>query len=121
MKRKAIIVTLNTILILPFIIFFKYGGNVTIWMLPIWAVMSVVNTLFSDKIQEIVIFNSVMAVFACLGIWIDALLYFYYITYDSVGVAVMQLETVVMLIYVALLTLIECLVKYLADKAFKGE
>ena len=116
MITKRILVIINALLIIPFIVFFTAGGSVTIWMLPVWAVMSVVNTLFAQDRKELIVLNGAMALFAAIGIWIDAILYFSFICYDSEGVLVMQLETVVMLLYVAALTLIEYLIRYIIDR-----
>lgn len=113
---KRVLLRINALLIIPFIVFFTKGGNVAIWMLPVWAVMSVVNTLFAQDRKELIALNGAMALFAAIGIWIDAILYFYFICYDSEGVLVMQLETVVMLLYVAVLTLIEYLIRYIIDR-----
>jgi hypothetical protein len=115
MKKPGIII-LNTLLIIPFFIFFRWGGNVAIFMLPVWFIMSIINTVFSKDIKQLLVYNGYLSLFASIGIFVCGQLYFKYVYWDSVGEAVIALEIIVEVIYIAILSGIESLVKHLISK-----
>ncbi len=114
--KKTVIIILNTLLIIPFFIFFRWGGNVAIFMLPVWFIMSIINTVFSKDIKQLLVYNGYLSLFASIGIFVCGQLYFKYVYWDSVGEAVIALEIIVEVIYIAILSGIESLVKHLINK-----
>ena len=114
--KKYILIILNVLLVIPFLIWFERGGNVAISMIPVWLVMSIINMIFSENIKQIVLYNGCMALFAIIGIFVCGQLYFKYVSWDSMGEAVVMLEIIIGFIYIALLTLFECLIKHFRKK-----
>ena len=114
--KKTILIILNALLIIPFFIFFKRGGNVAISMLPAWFIMSIINTVFSKDIKQLLVYNGCLSLFASIGIFVCGQLYFKYVYWDSIGEAIIVLEIMVEVIYIAILSGIESLVKYLISK-----
>ena len=114
--KKTVIIILNTLLIIPFFIFFRWGGNVAILMLPAWFIMSIINTVFSKDIKQLLVYNGYLSLFASIGIFVCGQLYFKYVCWDSVGEAVIALEIMVEVNYIAILSGIESLVKHLINK-----
>ena len=114
--KKTILIVLNILLMMPFFIFYRRGANVAIYMLPIWGIMTIVNTICAPNIRQLILCNVSLAVFTTIGIFINGQLYFKYIHWDSVGEAIIQLEMIVEVIYIAILTGIEILIKYYAVK-----
>lgn len=110
--KKIILTILNILLMIPFLIFFRRGANVAIYMLPIWGIMTIVNTICAQNIRQLILYNVCLSVFATIGIFINGQLYFKYIHWDSVGEAIIQLEMIVEVIYIAILTGVESLIKY---------
>ena len=117
--KKIVLILLNVLLIIPFLVLFRKGANVAIFMLPVWLVMTVVNTIFAKNIRQLILYNVCLSVFATIGIFICGQLYFEYVYWDSMGEAVIQLEMVVEVIYIAILTGVEGLVKYLQNRRRK--
>ena len=111
--KKPVIIILNTLLIIPFFIFFRWGGNVTIFMLPVWFIMSIINTVFSKDIKQLLVYNGYLSLFASIGIFVCGQLYFKYVHWDSIGESIVVLEVIVEVIYIAILSGIESLVKHL--------
>ena len=114
--KKTVIIILNALLIIPFFIFFRCGGNVAIFMLPAWFIMSIINTIFSKDIKQLLVYNGYLSLFASIGIFACGLLYFEYVYWDSIGEAIIVLEIIVEVVYIAILSGIESLVKYLISK-----
>lgn len=96
-------------------VLFRKGANVAIFMLPVWLVMTVVNTIFAKNIRQLILYNVCLSVFATIGIFICGQLYFEYVYWDSMGEAVIQLEMIVEVI-LAILTGVEGFVKYLQNR-----
>ena len=114
--KKIVLTILNALLIIPFLVLFRKGGNVAIFMLPIWLVMTIINTKFAQNIRQLILYNACLAIFATIGIFICGQLYFKYVYWDSMGEAVVQLEMIVEVIYIAILTGIESRIKYIENK-----
>ncbi len=117
--KKIILTILNALLIIPFLVLFRKGGNVAIFMLPIWLVMTMINTKFAPNIRQLIWYNVCLTIFATIGIYICGQLYFKYVYWDSMGEAVVQLEMIVEVIYIAILTGIESRIKYIENKERK--
>ena len=117
--KKIILILLNVLLIIPFLVLFRKGGTVAIFMLPVWLVMTVVNTIFAKNIRQLILYNVCLSFFAAIGIFICGQLYFEYIYWDSMGEAVIQLEMIVEVIYIAILTGVESFIKYLQNRGRK--
>ena len=114
--KKIVLIILNALLIIPFFIFFRRGGNVAIFMLPVWFVMTIVNTVFAKDIKQLLVYNGYLSLFASTGIFICGQLYFKYVYWDSIGEAIIVLEIIVAVIYIAILSGIESLVRHLINK-----
>ena len=114
--NKTVITILNTLLIVPFFIFFRLGGGVAIFMLPVWFVVSIINTVFSKDIKQLLVYNGYLSLFASIGIFICGQLYFKYVCWDSIGEAIIVLEIIIEVVYIAILSSVESLVKYLISK-----
>ncbi len=117
--RKIILTLLNILLIIPFMIFFRIGGNVTIFMLPVWLVMTIVNTKFAQNTAQLIWYNACLAVFAAAGIFICGQLYFQYVYRDGIGEAIVILEMKVEVIYISILTVIESFVRRFINRKNK--
>ena len=111
--KKTVLIILNALLIIPFFVFFRRGGNVTIFMLPVWFIMSIINSVFSKNIKQLLVYNGCLSLFASIGIFICGQLYFKYVYWDSIGESIVLLEIIVEVIYIAILSCIESLVKHL--------
>ena len=111
--KKTVLIILNALLIIPFFIFFRQGGNVAIFMLPVWFIMSIINSVFSKDIKQLLVYNGCLSLFASIGIFICGQLYFKYVYWDSIGESIVVLEVIVEVIYIAILSGIESLVKHL--------
>ncbi len=109
--KKLPLVLMNIAVALPFVVFFRAGGVVSIFMLPVILVLSIINTIKSKSIIEILIFNLILEVFIIIGIIVNSELYFEYVYYDRNGEMVFQAEKLISAIYVGIITLIECLTK----------
>ena len=119
-KMKKIFLTiLNALLITPFLIFFRRGGIVAIFMLPVWFVMSIVNTVCSKDVKQLLIYNGWLSLFASVGIFVCGQLYFKYVCWDSIGETIILLEIAVEVIYISILTGVEPVVRYLINKKTK--
>lgn len=118
MKKKVLII-LNALLIIPFLIFFRRGGNVAIFMLPVWFVMTIVNTICSKDIKQLLIYNVLLSLFATLGIFVCGQLYFKYVYWDSIGETIILLEIAIEVIYISILTAIESFVRCFVNKKMK--
>ena len=114
--KKTVLIILNTLLIIPFFVFFRRGGNVAISMLAAWFIMSIINTVFSKDIKQLLIYNGCLSLFASIGIFVCGQLYFKYVYWDSIGEAIIVLEIIVEVIYIAILSGIKSLIKYLITK-----
>ena len=115
-KGKIINRIINGLLILPFIVFYKLGGFVAIFMLLAWVMMSVINTILARNVKQLLLYNGVMLVFATLGIFLCGQLYFKYICWDPEGEAVIFLEMFIEVLVISSLTLIESLIKYVISR-----
>ena len=114
--KKIVLIILNALLVIPFVIFFRRGAYVAIYMLPVWFVMTVINIIFSKDIKEILLYNGTLTAFAIIGIFATGQLYFKYVYWDTAGEMVITTEIMIGIIYIACLTGIECLVQYLIGK-----
>ncbi len=114
--KKIVLIILNTLLVIPFLIFFRQGANVSIFMLPIWFIATILNAVLSRDLKELLMFNGTLALFAMIGIFTNGQLYFKYVYWDSEGELVVMAEIIIGIIYIAVLTGIECLIKYLINK-----
>ena len=111
--KKVVLLIINALLVIPFIVFYRFGGHVAIHMLPIWFIMSVVNAVFSKSTKELLVYNAIMLLSAVVGIFACSQLYFKHVYWDTAGEAVMIAEMMIGSIYIAALTGIACLVKRL--------
>ena len=114
--KKIVLIILNALLILPFLIFFRRGGNVAIYMLPVWLIMSVINTIIAKDIKQLLLYNGCLSLFATIGIFVCGQLYFKYVCWDSIGESIVALEIIVEIIYIAVLSAVESYIKYLINK-----
>lgn len=114
--KKAVLIIINILLIAPFIIWFRRGSNVAFYMLPVWLIMTVLNTAFSKSVKEIVLYNGILAIFAIIGSFVNGQLYFKYVCWDSIGEYINLLEMIIEALYITLITGIECFVKHLIIK-----
>lgn len=111
MMKKILSISVNVIAILPFIIFFKFGVYVAIYMVPVIFILSMINTLFSQGIKDFLIKNLFLGISNIAGILIDGLLYFIFICYDGAGVGVMLFEVFIAFIYMVILSIIGVIIK----------
>lgn len=114
--KKLILIIINILLIAPFIIFFKRGCPLSIDMLPVWLVMTIINYRFSESIKELILYNVCLSAFATIGIYVCGVLYFKYVHWDEIGEAIVQLEMIIEIAYIAILTGIESYIKVKKDK-----
>lgn len=114
--KKTILIIVNILLIIPFILFYRRGANVAVAMLPVWFAMSGINTVFAENKKDILIYNGCLALFATAGIWLNGQLYFKYVCWDIKGEMVMNFEMMVEVVYIAVLTAIECPTKHIITK-----
>ena len=109
--KKLLLILINAIVILPFIVFYRFGANVAIHLIPVIFILSLTNTLLSQNRKEFLIRNLILGIFNIVGILVNSVLYFSYICYDSEGLLVMQFEIFVAFIYVGILSLIGIAIK----------
>lgn len=114
--RKNSLLIINAALIAPFLIFFKLGGSVAAYMLTVWLIMSVINTVFSKNIKQLILYNGSLMLFGALGILICGQLYFHFVTFDSLGETILYIELIAEIIFISVLTVIEALIKYFVGK-----
>ena len=114
--KKNFLIILNALLVIPFLIFFRRGANVSIFVLPIWFIATIINAILSRDLKELWMFNGILAIFAIIGIFTNGQLYFKYVYWDTEGELVVMAEIFIGLIYITVLTGIECLIKYLINK-----
>lgn len=114
--KKIVLIILNALLVIPFLIFFRRGANVSIFMLPIWFIATIINAILSKDLKELLMFNGTLAIFAMIGIFANSQLYFKYVCWDTEGELIAKAEILIGLIYIAVLTGIECLIRYLINK-----
>ena len=74
--KKIVLIILNALLVIPFLIFFRRGANVSIFMLPIWFIATIINAILSKNLKELWMFNGILAMFAIIGIFTNGQLYF---------------------------------------------
>ncbi len=117
--RKSFLIILNILLIAPFIILYRRGAFIAISMVPVWFVMSVINTIFSKSVKEIVVYNGLLALTASIGILICGLLYFEFVCWDTEGELLLLYEIGFEILYIAMLTDVECFIKKLVLKRKK--
>ena len=116
MMKKILLTSVNFIVILPFVIFFNYGAYVIMYMLPVIFVLSLINAILSQGVKEFLIKNLFLGISGISGIVIDALLYFIFICYDTIGVSIMLIEVLGTFIYIAILSAIGIIIKRLLRK-----
>ncbi len=114
--KKVLSILINVMAIVPFIVFYRFGGNVAIYMIPVILILSLINVFLSETKKDFLIKNLFLGISNVLGILIDCLLYFIFICHDSVGEAVLALEIFIAIIYVALLSVIGYIIKGLILK-----
>lgn len=114
--KKIILIILNASLVIPFLTFFRKGAIVSIFMLPIWFVATIINTVLSKNLKEFLIYNGTLALFAMIGIFTNGQLYFKYVYWDTEGELVVMAGIIIGIIYIAILSGIECLIKCLINK-----
>ena len=117
--KRMLVLALNILSIAPFIVLFKLGGNVAIFMLIIWPIIMFINYSCAKSIKGLIGYNCCLAVFSAVGIYICGQLYFKYVQWDSIGEAIVQIEIIVELIYIATITVIECIINKYLDKKSK--
>ncbi len=117
--KKAVLIFLNVLQIVPFIVSYKQGALVTIYMMPVCIIVSIINTVFSKSIIELIRYNCLLIVVALLGTIACGQLYFVFVYKDSAGELVLSLEMLIMAICLAAVSLIECLIKKLCVKRKK--
>ena len=111
MMKKILLRSVNFIAMLPFIIFFKHGAYVAIYMIPVIFILSMINTLFSQGIKDFLIKNLFLGISNIAGILVNSLLYFIFICYDGAGVGVMMIEASIAFIYIVILSIIGLIIK----------
>ena len=116
MKKKIVLIILNALLIIPFLVFFRHGANVSIFMLSVWLIATIINAVLSKDLKELLIYNGTLTLFAIIGIFTNGQLYFKYVYWDVEGEVVVMAEIFFCLIYISVLTGIECLVKFFSKK-----
>ncbi len=114
--KKVVLIILNILQIVPFIVFYKQGGRVIMYMMPVFIIISIINTVFSKGVIELVRYNCLLIAVALLGTIACGQLYFVFVYKDSAGELVLLLEMLIMAIGLAVVSLIECLIKKLCVK-----
>lgn len=114
--RKLCLMLLNILPLAIFAGFYRYGGNVCFYMLPVLALLTVINVFLSPSKEEFLTYNVVLLLSSILGIFANGQLYFKYVCYDSVGEMVLGVELLAVVILIAVLTVIELLLKAIYDK-----
>lgn len=109
--RKTILSIFNILPILVFIGFYRRGGLVSVFMVPVWLIMVSVNTACSKTVKEVLKYNILLTVASEIGILIDGCLYLSLVYYDSMGVVVMEAEMLLALVYFAVLTVFAYFIK----------
>ena len=115
-KRKLCLMLLNILPLAIFAGFYRYGGNVCFYMLPVLALLSVINVFLSPSKEEFLAYNVVLLLFSILGLFVNGQLYFKYIYYDAEGEIVLGVELLAVAILITVLTAIELLLKAIYDK-----
>lgn len=113
-KKKALFIV-NLLSVLPFLVFFRQGGAVAIFMLPIWPVFTIINAFSSETARELVFYNTCLALASAVG-FACGQLFFHFVAYDSAGESIVYLEITVVLIYIAVITAFQCVFKHFSNK-----
>lgn len=115
-RRKLCLMLLNLLPLAIFAGFFRYGANVSFYMLPVLALLTVINVFLAASKEEFLIYNIVLLFIVVLGIFANGQLYFKYVYYDLAGKAVMGLEMLTAVILILVLTVIEFMLRALYDR-----
>lgn len=113
---KLCLILLNLLPLAIFAGFYRYGANVSFYMLPVLALLTVINVFLAASKEEFLIYNIVLLLSSALGVFASGQLYFKYVYYDSEGEAVMGLEMLAAVILIFVLTVIEFLFRALYDR-----
>lgn len=117
--RKALMIFLNILLIVPFFVFYRKGAMVTVYMWYVWFAMTVANAFFSKSVKELIMYNVFLLVFATIGIFVGGQLYFKYVYWDEMGESIVILEMIFEIFYIIALTVVESIAKHKLN--VKGE
>ena len=109
--KKIIAIVFNYIPLIIWCVFYSYGANVAFYMIPLQAVIAILNYRFSDGISDMLFLNGNLLLSTLLGIYINSFLYFKYICYDSEGELVRNFELMVGLVYILLITLVMFIIR----------
>lgn len=102
--RKSTLIFLNVVLIAPFIFFFTQGIRVAVCMIPVWFVMTIINSVFSKNAKEVRFYNKILSLVASIGILICALLYFKFVCFDVEGTFAVGWTIFLEVAYITMLT-----------------
>ncbi len=114
--KKFLSILVNTAAIVPFVVFYRFGGNVSIYMIPVIFILSLANIFLSKSKKDFLIKNLFLGISNVLGILINGILYLEFVYYDSLGEAVIAGEILIAIIYAALLSGIGYITKSLLLK-----
>lgn len=114
--KKIVLLILNTMFILPFLILFKLGALVSIIMIPFWLIMSIVNTVLAEDVKHVLLYNGYLGIISLVGVFACGEFYLLFVYADSIGSMITGIATIIVGLYIAFLTAVECLIKYLVIK-----
>ena len=114
--KKYLIIGINLIILVIYVAFFRFCGNVSMYLIPVLFVISVLNCILADSKKTFLTYNIFLIIITIIGILVNSTLYFRYVCYDSVGEAILWLEIFVAVVYIGLLTAVEFCIKHYLDK-----
>ena len=94
-RKFWLTVALNYLPLLFWCVFYSKGANVSIAMIPLLGAIALVNYCNSDKIRNFLFFNSNLMLSTFLGIYFNFQLYFKFISYDTLGEAIRDLQLII--------------------------
>ena len=110
--KKSVFLILNGLSMVPFLALYTHGANVGLYMFPVWLILTILNTVFSENPSQLWGYNGFMLLFSLAGIIINIYLYITFVYWDSVGGMIALLESAVTVVYILILTLVEYLIKF---------
>lgn len=118
-RYKKWVVIINYIPMFLWFVFYKKGGIVSFYMIPLQILLGVINYFSVDKIRNILFMNANLLISTIVGIYINSQLYFKYIKYDIEGVMVRNLEILVGILFVSMIFIVSVLCKLFSNSRKK--
>jgi len=102
--RKKLLYALNIIPMLLSAMFFKYCVFLVFFLLPYQLIITVVNTIFAKKYDELFQYNIIVSLSSLFGILVSGILYTIFDHYDGMGIAILEFEALIYFFFAFMFT-----------------